>query len=376
MGKPNMVKTVIGELKNEKDENGFNLLTVIGDINKDGLPDVVIAQRNGKLVWLENKGVEKEWEQHIIDEIGTLEAGGVLYDLTGNGYPDLIIGEDYRGDGLYWWENPGAVGQKWTRRVIVRTSANQFHDQAIGDVTGDGKNSLIFWNQQGKTLYRVPLPEDPRISPWPGIEVIQQGVSEEGIAIADIDGDGVNEVIAGCHWYKYTGLAKRPWEMNRFAKGYIATRVAAGDLDGDGKLEIVLSEGDACIYGKPQGGKIAWFKQGDDIRAMWEENILDDFMLDPHSLQLGDFCGHGAIDIFAGEIGVKESILEKKPRLIIYENDGRANFTRHIIDTGTGTHEAKAADMWGRGVLDIVGKPLHGPEKWNIHIWKNIENAR
>ena len=21
------------------------------------------------------------------------------------------------------------------------------------------------------------------------------------------------------------------------------------------------------------------------------------------------------------------------------------------------------------GVLDIVGKPLHGPEKWHVHVW-------
>lgn len=24
-----------------------------------------------------------------------------------------------------------------------------------------------------------------------------------------------------------------------------------------------------------------------------------------------------------------------------------------------------------RGVLDIVGKPLHGPEKWKLHTWYN-----
>jgi hypothetical protein len=28
-------------------------------------------------------------------------------------------------------------------------------------------------------------------------------------------------------------------------------------------------------------------------------------------------------------------------------------------------------DMRNRGVLDISGKPLHGPEKWSVHVWYN-----
>ena len=76
---------------------------------------------------------------------------------------------------------------------------------------------------------------------------------EEGLAIADIDGDGRNEILAGTHWYKF---ADGRWEQHKYADDYITTLVAVGDIDGDGKPEIVLSEGDACIYGYPQGGKL------------------------------------------------------------------------------------------------------------------------
>ena len=77
-----------------------------------------------------------------------------------------------------------------------------------------------------------------------------------------------------------------------------------------------------------------------------------------------------------GEIGAVEldsdDYIIRQPRIMIYENDGTGKFnTRYIIDEGTGTHEAFLIDLDGDGRLDIIGKPLHGPEKWNIHVWYN-----
>jgi hypothetical protein len=201
----------------------------------------------------------------------------------------------------------------------------------------------------------------------------KEGVQpEEGLAIGDLDGDGRNELVCGTHWYKYAG-AGRPWESHQFASGLITTKVAIGDLDGDGRNEIVLAEGDPCVCGKAQGGKLAWYKPRGEITAMWEEHVLEDGLLDAHSLQLGDLCGNGRLDILVGEVGVADrqtdQYLIRPPRLMIYENDGHAHFTRHIIDEGTGIHDAVLADMRGAGALDIVGKPLHGAEKWKVHVY-------
>ncbi|MEM2087374.1 MAG: FG-GAP repeat protein [Thermoproteota archaeon] len=33
-------------------------------------------------------------------------------------------------------------------------------------------------------------------------------------------------------------------------------------------------------------------------------------------------------------------------------------------------------DINGDGVLDIVGKPLQGSEKWQVHAWPNQEDSR
>lgn len=381
-------KRLIAVIENSQAE--FNVFSAVGDINGDGLPDAVIGGRTGKMVWLENPGIDGPWPQHLIDEVEMLECGGSIHDLNGDGRLDVVCGGDWRSDEIWWWENPGRPGVKWVKRLVAKTGHTQFHDTIIGDVTGDGQLSLVFTNQHGEggtNIYRVPLPSDPTLSPWPGLELVAAGKweykpknrwlsdghqPEEGLAIGDVDGDGLSEIVCGTHWYKYKD---GKWLSHKFATGYITTKVAIGDLDGDGRQEIVLAEGDPCIYGRTEGGRLAWFKARTDPTVLWEEYVLEEGLLDAHSLQLGDVFRHGRLDIFVGEIGMvdpeSDMYIGHPPRLIVYENNGAAGFIRHIIDEGTGTHDAVLADLRGKGVLDIVGKPLHGPEKWQVHVWLN-----
>jgi len=342
------------------------------------------------MVWLENQGPDRPWVEHLIDgHVSDIECGGSLVDLTGNGYLDVIVGGGGGSDEIWWWEHPGPRGGTWVRRTILKTGNTQFHDTTIGHATNDGTRSLVFTNQHGPggtTVYCIPLPQDPRVTPWPNVMVVAQGLSEElvgpggtvlkmqpeeGIAIGDVDDDGESEIVCGTHWFKRRGEG---WVGHKFARGYVTTKVAIGDVDGDGRNQVLLSEGDPCIYGKTQGGKVGWFKPRGDVTALWEEHVLEDSLLDAHTLAVGDLTGNGAPDVGVGEIGVaneQRGYQGRAPRILVFENDGRAGFTRHVMDEGTGIHDGVLADMRSAGLLDLVGKPLHGPQRWSVHVYYN-----
>ena len=160
------------------------------------------------MAWFENHG-DGTFTRHIVDNVTNQECGGLAHDLDGDGWPDIINGGDWRSDELSWWRNPGADGGLWQRHIIAQTGFGQFHDEALIDA-GDGMLSLLFTNQQQGALGIVPLPPDPGVTPWPGLHYIardmkEKGQPEEGLAVADLDGDGQDEVVFGCHWYKLIG---------------------------------------------------------------------------------------------------------------------------------------------------------------------------
>jgi len=263
---PAYERVVIGELDNST-ACSMNTLISVADLDADGRPDVFVSGRDGLMAWFRNPGEPGQaWTRQQIGEVSCIECGGMAFDLDGDGLPDVLTGGDWRSDEVAWWRNPGHSGGRWERRVLFRTPGKQFHDIAVGDITGDGRVSVVFGNQGSASLFWAPIPEDPTVSPWPDVQriadgLIEDGLPEEGLCIADIDGDGRNEIVAGTRWFRYVG-APNVWEAHNFASGYVTTVIAVADVDGDGRPETVLSEGDPCIYGHPEGGKLGWFKPG------------------------------------------------------------------------------------------------------------------
>ena len=358
---------------------GERTLCVVGDLTGNEVPDIVVASRGPQpeLFWLRRED-DGTWAHHIIDTDIKLAAGGYLADINSNGRQDFVAGTPANDDRVFWWANPDDPTKRWQRTEIFQMPGTMSHDQFVADVDGDGRMEVYFWNQQGHMLFYAPVPDDPYQSPWPQVYVVISDLREEGLAAADVDGDGRLELIAGQSWYRAPDQPGGVWRRYPFVDDYLSPRVAAADFAGDGQIEIVVAEGDATIYGPPRGrskfGRVARCRPGKNVEALWQVEVLHDHLLDPHSLFVADFTGNGLSDLFVGELGNPKGDDDHPPAQRIFFNcDG--DLVEHVIETGLGTHESKAIQIDGK--TGIVGKPFRivregiprTPDIDSIHLW-------
>ena len=328
------------------------------------------------LVW--SRRTPSGWDRYVIEkEFLTIEAGGASYDIDGDGDNDIVFGNDWQGNKLWWWENPYPdfdPAVSWKRHLIKDGGVNQHHDQIFADLKGTGKPQLAFWNQQAKTIFLADIPKDPRhTEPWPYAPIFVGAAGEgahgaavyaEGMDAYDIDGDGRPDLLAGNYWFKYQGgNTFKPIKV-----GIIGGRIKAGRFKPGKYPQIVIAPGDGSgplmIYectGNPENPE--------DWKGT---RLLDRDMTHGHTLEIADIDGDGNLDILAAEQGKwtreRNTLDNPDASAWILYGDGKGAFRTTLLDTGQGWHDSKIADLDGDGDLDI----LQHPYAWDaprIDVW-------
>lgn len=337
------------------------------DIDRDGRDDIVVGGRGRApaLVWL--RFTATGWQRLLIEPSQlSIEAGGAFADIDGDGDLDIVAAEDYSGNRVFWWENPHPnynPDAGWTRRLIKSGGQNRHHDQVFGDFDGDGREELAFWNQgnrnQPSILYLAAIPPDPRnASLWTPTAIFTSTVYAEGLTAADIDGDGVTDLVGGGYWFRFTNGRYIAEAINASNRGI---RVVAGQIIPGGRLEVVTS----TSHGRGTIDLYRW------TGAAWERQTLVDRIEDAHSLALADLNRDGALDIFSGEMRLDGA--NPDSRMILLYGDGTGAFQPAEGPPGIDHHESRLGDIDGDGDLDILGKPYNF-ETPRLHIWLNETN--
>jgi hypothetical protein len=353
---------------------GAEKLPILG---RSGAPLVgrLFRRLEKDLFWYENPG----WERHVISPRSDLRAlGTTMGDVTGNGRLDLFVGQGLGGRDLYWFEQPPDPREPWTEHHLG-SPFEKYHDLAFGDVDGDGEPELVGASQRSETVFYYDVPDDPTRSPWPADcrHVLARDTHAEGLAIADLDGDGREELLAGTDVYRRAAAVEQPrsgaavetdggvtadgWERESIVDGWKWTRVAGADLDGDGDPEVVLSEGDSPLLGG-DAGRVAWFDPPE-----WTPHRLAEDLYCPHTLQVADFDGDGSPDVYVAEMGHGRE--DGQARHLLFRNRGDGRFEETVVERGVPTHEAKAVDVDGDGRIDLVGKS-YGADA-HVDVWYN-----
>lgn len=353
------------------------------DIDKDGINDFVITERTQAPAAVWYKFNHYKWERYIL-EAGPLriEAGSAHYDIDGDGDEDIVFGGESQSNKVWWWENPYPhydPRKPWIRHTIKSSGETKHHDQMFGDFDGDGKSELVFWNQGAGKLFIAEIPTDPsNAESWP-LKVVysyftdsqmeqrgQEGYpgwkmtnEHEGLAKADIDGDGAPDIIGGGRWFKYDGNGG--FTENIIDAGYTFTRAAAAQFIEGGRPEVLLVVGDG----------VAPLMMYEYQKGTWVATTILNEVDNGHTLQIRDFNQDGHMDIFSAEMRFGEGNPDSKTQILL--GDGKGNFRKRIIVEGYGLHESWLTDLDGDGDYDVLGKPY----SWKtprLDIWINEGN--
>ena len=339
---------------------GFPGKGLVWAAERRGLPTGPLRSTMGigesNLFWYENPG----FERHEISFTPALDVGGAVGDITGSGTPNVVAGQGINNTEMYWFE-PGRNPREQWSRYLITDRFEKYHDIAVADVDDDGDPEVVGLSQESETVFYYDIPRSPRRSPWgeEHLHIVDEGREVEGVAVLDINGDGRTELVAGPNIYHRDADAPTGWRREPIVTGWDNTRVAVADLDGDGDLEVVLSEGDSPHLGS-HPGRVAWFDPPD-----WEQHLIADELFCPHTLEVADFTGDGRPDIYVAEMGLGK---HSDPRHFVFYNRGD-RFERETVASGIATHEAKIVDLTGSGQPDVVGKS-YGPDH-HVDVWFN-----
>ncbi len=349
---------------------------LVFDVDQDGLDDFVIGERTRApaLVWYKWHG--KGWYRLIVDDSALpLEAGGAMADIDGDGDLDIAIGEDYRGNRIWWWENPSPeFGQPWKRRIIKDFGDRQHHDQLFGDFLGTGRLQLASWNQKAKTLLLFPIPQDPRNAErWESVQVYRwtSGPQREGFPVepVDLDLDGKADLVGGGRWFKHRG--GQDFEEQIIDERMSTTQCAVGQLIAGDRPEVVFSPAE-------EAGMARWYAWVDH---RWVAHDLG-HVRNGHTCQIADFDGDGHADIMIGEMGKPGA--GDDATIFIWYGNGRGDFRKTIAWRGLAIHAGKVGDFNGDGHPDILVKPYShrtprldvllnaGPHQISLDRWRRI----
>ena len=401
-GQPNKVllnrgKGVYEEIPDALPQNDNSATTTIaiGDINLDGFPDLIMGNfgTDIKLFLNQRNGTFQEAMGAIPggSNTSTRTTSIALADVNSDGYLDLVVGNHGQPNVLFlnthnnsFQEAAGALPQNRSLTQAV----------AVADVNSDGLVDIIIGNElqpnqlllnKGNASFEeVPgaLPDDSFITSAmevadingdqhidliianfgaaePNQLLLNQGdgtfkeVSDAfpsndhnsmTIAVADMDGDGRLDILIGTGMNQQNELllnqGDSTFKGENGTLGPLAYSIAVADVDGDGRVDFLIGNHNASNYAYLN-------KENFAIKDM--PGVFPDGSSKTRNIAVADLNGDGVPDMVIGNFGEPNQVL------LTQAQDGRLQEVGSDISLGNTLTSALAiGDLDGDGMPDIV----------------------
>ncbi len=231
------------------------------------------------------------------------------------------------------------------------TAGTRLMGIAASDLDGDGKVDLVVADAASSTVSNVVVLLNQGSKVFTS-QAYPAGDYPNGVAVADLNGDGIPDVVAADY---YAPLSTGTWSATvavllgtgggtlapavLYDTGTNSTAVAIGDLDGDGKLDLAvanLADGNpadvAMLHGKGDGTFTFLASLPTGSKA--------------YDVLLVDLNGDGRLDIVAPAYGSASAS--------VFLGGAAGAFTAEAYGVGGGPTAAVPGDFDGDGKLDLA----------------------
>jgi hypothetical protein len=329
----------------------------VGDMNGDGIPDLVTANQNANSVSVFLGKGDGTFSPHQDYGAGSITTALALGDLNGDGRLDIVTANDFGESTSVLLNNGnGTFGRTDYAPGIGLTTT-----VAVGDLNGDGALDIVLGDYSSSKVVVLLNNGDGTFTSKSPFSV--PGSNTFKVALGDLNNDGKLDLAVVYHNSAVVSVLMGNGNGTfgpgtNYAKGSGGGDhgLALGDVNGDGHLDIVT--------GNPASNSVSvLLNHGDGTFEPHTDYATGN---SPADAALADVDGDGHLDILVS------NLQSDNVSVLLGHGDGtfdpKTDFT-----AGPGVLELAAADLNGDGAPDVVTANGNGGS--SVSVLLNTSNA-